>query len=482
MKKGFLIPAALFAAVFCTSFLCQHYTLIFRENIGLFLLTPDWLKEVFTKPLMLSNFTGSFLGQFYAEPVIGPMIPAAVITIIYLCLNAFLLNIRFKFHCLAATIAALAAWYVTAGLSTPIAMTAIMLIALAMAAISKLPLLCKRKRGEAADKGSNRNGKPARPEIRWWEIIAAIVLIAGTAIFAGNRKSIRDNEEMARVVISTGKGAWSEVLKVATPDKVMERPVMMPFAMLALNAQTKLSETMFRYPVTGPESLDLAKEKNAIGNIFQSYLFEALGVPNEAIHQMFQFSTNFNHGMTHLSLCNLIRYNLDAGNYRMAAKYASILSHNLKYHHQAAAIAEKYHNAEDLTDSPEVESQVAPAFSQDAVYDMMQLFKNGHNSPLVVDRILAYFLLERNLEDFATLFYSYDWNGKNVPAHCQEALLLKGDIREGVRISPETARKYERFTKAIATMDIATAETLSDGTYWHYYYKETAGKAAENIQ
>lgn len=463
MKKGVIIPAALFAAVFCISLFCQRYSLIFRENIGLFLLTPDWLREVFSRPLPLSNFAGSFLGQFYSDSVFGPMIPAAVITVIYLCLNAFLRKCKVPYHRLIATALALTAWCLTASLSTLVAVSAVMLICLALALISCLLPVCHPAGG------------------RWWEVIVALVLIIGSAVFVGVRKDIRNNEQMAKVVVSAGKADWTAVLKVATPDKVKERPLMMPFALLALNGQVKLGESMFRYPVTGPECLDLHKEKNAIGNIFQSYLFETLGVPNEAIHQMFQFSTNFDHGMTHLSLRRLIKSNIDAGNYRMATKYAEILRHNPYYSLQAKKIVKKYGSLEDLTDSLELHSSVAPALSQDAVYDILQLSKCGHHSPEVIDRLLAYLLLERNLDDFFAIFYSYDWTGKTVPAHYQEAILLKGEIRGDIVVNPETRHKYEAFMAAFASMDIATAESLSKGTYWEYYYRQTASQA-ENQQ
>lgn len=455
MKKGVIIPSVLFVAIFCVTLICQRYTLIFRENVGLFLLTPDWLREVFSHPWALTNFVAGFLSQFYAEPVFGPMIPAALITVIYLCLNACLRRCRVPFHRLIATALAITAWCLTSGLSTPSAMTAIMLISAALALVS----LVIRKREKIAP--------------HWWEIAAALVLIAGAAIFVSVRKNTKDNEAMAKVVINTGKHNWGEVLKVATPEKIAERPVMMPFALLAMNNQVKLTDGMFRYPIYGVESLDLASQSNAIGNIFQAYLFESLGVTNEAIHQMYQFSTNFAHGMTHLSLRNLIRYNIDGGHYMMATKYAEVLQHNLYYRGQAKKIVKKYGGKDDLKDSLEVCSAVAPAITQDAAYDILQIYKGGKNSPVVMDRLLALLLAERNMEDFTSMFYSFNWAGLPVPTHCQEALLMTGDIREGVKISPEISSKFNAFMKALSSMDFATAESLSKGTFWEFYYRKT---------
>ena len=82
MKKNTIIPLLLFAAVFCVSQFLQPYWLTMLANNGLFLLTPDWLGDVLHGPHPLSELVGSFLVQFYDIPVTGPLIVAAVITVI----------------------------------------------------------------------------------------------------------------------------------------------------------------------------------------------------------------------------------------------------------------------------------------------------------------------------------------------------------------------------------------------------------------
>jgi len=428
MKKGFIIPSVLFLAVFCVSFFCQRYSLIFREYIGLFLFTPDWLRETFTGSWPLSNFVASFLGQFYAEPVVGPMIPAAVTTVIYLCLSAVLRKCRAPFHRLLALAAALSAWCFTASLSTSVAIAAVLLISVLLWLIT---LIIPVFRGEAA------------PNVKVWEFLACGALIVGATLFVVFDKTTRENEELAKVIVSADRYDWAGVLKVATPERAKERPTLMPFAMLALNGQVKLSEAIFRYPVTGIETLDTSNEKNALSDLHQSYLYEIMDVPNEAIHQMFQFSTNFNHGMTHISLRRLIRLNIDAGQYNMAVKYATILRHNLFYRPQCSRIIAKYGSMENLCDSTQVASSSALVLTDDPTSNIMQLVKSGNNSPVVMERLLVYLLLERNLDDFQTLFYSYDWAGKRVPLHYQEALLLCGNIRHDVTIDQFLSRNPE---------------------------------------
>lgn len=452
MKKSVIIPAVLFVAVFCVSFFCQRYSLIYRENIGLFVFTPDWLREVFSNPMPLSNLMGSFLVQFYAEPILGPMIPAAQITIIHLCLSSFLCKCNLPFHRLSATVPALTVWCLTSNLSSIVAQTAAMLISLLLFFV-----------------GCFLSGHRKSP--RLWEVTVSLALIVGAAIFVSQRKETKSNEYYSRVTVSAGKALWNDVLFVATPDKMDDNPLLLPYATLALNGQARLSEVMFLFPVSGVDCLDLEKENNAVGHLFQSFLFETLGVPNEAIHHMFQFSANFNHSMTHLSLCRLIRLNIAAGNYKIAVKYAEILKHNLYYRYQAKRIIDKYERMEDLSDSAEVQSSMAPVMSYDSTTDIIRIVRDGKGTPVVLDRLLAYLLLELNLEDFQNLFYDYDWKGKRVPTHYQEALLMGDRIREDVTIDKEIAHKYQALIEAMKTMDAVAIKTIARGTFWEYYYR-----------
>lgn len=51
MRKA-LLPAFTAAAVFCTCFFCQRHTLMQQEFNGLFLLTGDYFREVFSGSLL----------------------------------------------------------------------------------------------------------------------------------------------------------------------------------------------------------------------------------------------------------------------------------------------------------------------------------------------------------------------------------------------------------------------------------------------
>ena len=112
--KKYLIPAVLFVVVFCAAWALQRYTLVLMEAIGLFLWTPDWLRETFSECRPVSHFVASFLVQFYAVPVLGALITAALVTLVFVSLSTLLNRLGLLPHRPAAALAAVAVWVVTA--------------------------------------------------------------------------------------------------------------------------------------------------------------------------------------------------------------------------------------------------------------------------------------------------------------------------------------------------------------------------------
>ena len=107
------IPVALAVAVFCITFLVQRYTFICQEYNGLFLLTPDYFRQVFREPLPISRIIGSFLVQFYRFSIYAPLIFAAIVTGIFLLLRAISRTLGLEAE-LPATAGACTAWYFSA--------------------------------------------------------------------------------------------------------------------------------------------------------------------------------------------------------------------------------------------------------------------------------------------------------------------------------------------------------------------------------
>ena len=453
MKKSFLIPLLLFAAVFCVSQFVQPYSLIQLENQGLFLLTPDWFREVLGGSHPVSELVGSFLVQFYDIPVVGAMVVAAIVTALYLCLDCLLRRCRVPFYRPVALAAAAVCWAVTARLDSNLLIVGILLGSAALALLS----LLVRKREE----------KP----VGRWELPVCAVLILLAAGFVATDSKVRDAERLAKVQVNARRLRWDKVLEAATPEASASDPRLMPFAFLALGETGGLGDRLFKYPVSGPEDFDMEGDNSLTGCLFNSLLSESLGVPNEAVHHIFQYSCHLPHGMSHLSLYQLIRYNVEKGDYTLVRKYAGILKRNPKNFSAARGILRRYASAADVTDTLGHSSATARMVTNNPQYNLAQMGTLGMSSGISINRFLCYQLLHGDLEGFRSSFEALGWQAGTVPVHYQEALLLAGADPNAIGVSEERIRRFSDFISAMSNMDNATVQSAARGTYWEYYLK-----------
>ena len=452
MKKSILIPLLLFVAVFCVSQFVQPYSLIQLENQGLFLLAPDWFREVMAGRHPLTELVGSFLVQFYDIPVVGALITAAVIVLIYWAVDRILGRFRLPFHRLVALVAALLCWVFTAGLDSNLPVVQIMLIAVLAGLLSSFI----RRREE----------KPAHR----WELPVAAALVLIAAAYVATDSGIRDAERLPKVQVNARRLRWDKVLEAATPEASASDPRLMPFAFLALGETGGLGDRLFKYPVSGPEDFDMEGDNSLTGCLYNSLLAESLGVPNEAIHHIFQYSCHLPHGMSHLSLYQLIRYNAVKGDFTMVRKYAGILGRNPKNRVAARGILRRYASSADVKDTLGHSSASARMVTNNPQYNLAQMSLLGLSSVVSVNRFLCYQLLVGDIEGFRNSFETLGWQG-TVPVHYQEALLLAGADPDAIGVSEERAKHFSDFLSAMSNLDNATVQSAARGTYWEYYLK-----------
>lgn len=448
---GALIPATLFLAVFCISQFLQRFTLAQMANNGLFLLTPDWFREVLTGAHPVSETVASFLVQFYDMPVAGALIVASVITLTYLALDVLFRRCRLPIHRLLALLGALACWFFTERLASNLIPVMVMLIAAGLALLS----LIVRKKDE---------GPAAR-----WELPVALVLTLCVAALIGTDANTTVRERLAKAQYNAGMYRWDKVLEAATPDNAARDPRLRPYAFLALGETGQLGDRMFKYPVMGPEDFGEEGDNSLSGYLFKSLLNECLHIPNEAIHQIFQYSASLPHGMSHLSLYQLIKYNLEAGNYTMARKYAEILRHSPRSSSGARSVLRTYADAVDAVDTVGHSSAYSPVFTKDPMLNLAQMDMIGRSTNHSSNRFLCYLLLYGELENFKRLIEPISWPNGKIPVHYQEALLISEIDPEYWGIDKEVLKRFNAFTKAVLDHDNAAIQKTATGTYWGYY-------------
>lgn len=451
MKTKTLIPAALFLVVFCVCAFLQPYTLTHMQNCGLFLLTPDWFREVLSGPHPVSELLASFLVQFYDIPVLGAMIAAAVITLTYLALDVVLRRCRLSFHRIVSLLGALALWLFTARMTSNQVPVMVLLI---VSGVALLSLILKKKDEKPAPK---------------WEFPVAVILTLVTAALIGLDARTIEQERLAKVEVNALLHRWDKVLEVATPENSALDPRLMPYAFLALGETGKLGDNAFKYPLRGPEDFGMEGDNSLTGSLFNSLLSECLRIPNEAIHQIFQYSAHLPHGMSHLSLYQLIKYNIENGNYTLARKYASILSHNPKTHAAARKVLKTYADAVDVADTTGHSSSKALVMTKDAQINLAQMNMLGKITGNSMNRFLCYLLLYGDLENFKRSIEGITWPDGKMPVNYQEALMLSEIDVNYWDIDKSVIQRFDAFTDAVMRGDNDAIRRTAGGNYWGYY-------------
>lgn len=363
MKK-FILPSMMFVMAFIVGLLFQSHTFVQQGHLSLFLLAPDYFREVFGSPFPLSYLLSQFLLQFYDIPVAGAAMTALLITAVY---------------CLSRSMTLACALWIYLSLSGNI--QAVVALAFVAAAVRLVLWTAKV-----------HIGKRPTPS---WAMAGSAVLVVCSAVFICLSPSVRNREIRAAVEEDARQHRWEAVLETLSPRRAEEYRDLLPYAMLALNAEGHLMSGMSAYPVKGPEDLDMEGVRTREGYYFSSLLSECLGDYNGAVHYIFQSSCHLRHGTSLLTLMQLIRYNIENENYTLVRKYASVLSHNPRNHSRARKIMEVYGRKEDRV--PDADCSVAEIVTNDPMVNLGLIHKAGITSDMAAERLAAYMFLQGNI-------------------------------------------------------------------------------------
>lgn len=376
MRKNPFIPFVLFVLSFLTGLLFLNSTFIHQGQFGLFLMTPDYFRQAFIEPFPLSYILSSFLVQYYDIPAAGALLTAAMTLAVYLLVNGIIGHFGVDFKLSGVLISCL--FFVFSALApTPQYAVAALLVLLVLRLLSVL-------------------GKPKTSIVLPPLNILSTCIIAGACVFVALNPGVRQTEIHSKMEVYARQHQWDRILKAAKPDVTQKDRSVLPYAMLALNAKGQLVSGMDAYPVRGPEDLDMDGVISREAYWFSSILYECLGSSNEAIHCVFQASSFLPQGMSHISLYQLIRFNIENGNYTLVRKYARILMCSPRHRAVARKIIDIYGS---LQDRPQTENKAtAGMITKSPQYNLAEIYKAGIASSLVAERLAAYMKLSGGIE------------------------------------------------------------------------------------
>lgn len=412
------VPLAIIAIVWYVTLPVLRYTMLMQEQRGLFLFAPDYFRQVFSDPWPITTLISDFLVQFYRNASLGAFITAMIVAKTYL-----MVCIIFRFTALRQVLGGLAAagtWYAIAHAQTPHTGVVILMLTFLVTLVSLcIPYKKIRFLGEG------RTGS--------WQGAVAVALVVGSAYFIATDRKIRDSERWLAVEYTTRSHDWDVVLAIATPKLCREDMSYVPYALLALNAKGQLGERLLDYPVSGPESLGDIGEMSWNGYSLRSQIQEVVGGTNEAIHLTYQLGMSLPHGTGFGILRQLIRLEIENGNYDLARKHALILSRSPFNRKTAEAAmkmadsAEKEKLASGKVDSAQERDSIRredSMVSDHADYNLSAVITKSPNATSAAkERLLCHMLLSGDMDGFRSLLQEFfgDYEPEKLPRSFRDA-------------------------------------------------------------
>ncbi len=375
MKK-FIFPVLLAVTVFFVSICCQRFTILRQEGLGLFLLTPDFFRDLLFDPFPLSNLAGSFLVQYYDNFYVGAAVIAVMVLIIYFIAKAFFKKLGIDVETVAV-ICACTGWFFIARAANPSMGMAIIFCSTAALAVASIVRHFFRK-----EKG--------RTLPRWIDTPAGIVVLCAVSVVIWKSPFIREGEKWSKIEFAAVQGEWKYLLRVASVKEAEKDIQVVPFALLALNAQGRMAEEMVKYPVMEKFGLDFGEEVSYRRSLFDAVLYSNLGCHNEAVHRIHQCGDFLPHCTSFRTLRMLIKENHALGDSLLVVKYCDILDRSLTHHEFVTYFREN--PCPQRTHNTPAESAAAPLIvTSDPMGIMLQMGRADISNPMVMDRYYAYY-------------------------------------------------------------------------------------------
>lgn len=373
MKK-YIIPALLAVTVFVVTIYFQRFTILRQEGLGLFLNVPDFYRALLFDPFPLSNLIGSFLVQFYSNFFVGAAIVAALVLSEYIIIKAVTVRLGFDME-LPALLGACVSWFFLSKASNPSMGVAIVLCSLAV-----LAAVCVLVR--------KITGSRSIADIK--EYVGGVVIIVAAALTIIKAPSIKEGEKWSKIEFAAVQGEWNYLLKVATPSAAKKDIQVVPYALMALNAQGRLSSDFSKYPIAENFGMDFGDEVSYRRSLFDAVLYGALGCHNEAIHRTHQCGDFLPHCTSFRTLRMLVKENHALGDSLMVVKYCDILDRSLTHR----KFTEYYRQHPCVRREPNTPEESANALLITTKYpmeQMMLLLNAGIDNPMIMDRYYTYY-------------------------------------------------------------------------------------------
>lgn len=452
--------------------------LVYHEQHHLFLYTAGYFHHALAADGLASYLT-DFLIQFFYHPLLGAALMALLLSLVY-GLSEYLLALLFGRQAplhpgIIPALLLLLHTETTAHTLVPvtttvIALTAACLVALLLRRLTPwLPLIkkefhCRRKVRILISAAS-----------------LALYLIGGYTLF------LRHYNPKEGILLKTEhyaqRGAWSQVLDY-TGRYLMtgkSNQFISYFHNMALYHLGQLPYHQFDYPqALGVKSIYFPWESNSRESEYGHYLYEQLGLLNEA--HRWEFEAMVAWGETAPHLTNLARYNIAIGRPAIARMYINKLRQSLFYRSLADSLdAIRYrgrvpglhHAMRGVTDHPARFTNV-----RNIGPELENILRHDPKNRMAFEYLMSQLLLSNHLVRFAeNLPRIRQFGHSTLPPVYEEALLVyKTGVSEadfarcGFAVSPATEARFAQYVSLMKQGDMQALQARFGNTYWFYLH------------
>lgn len=166
-----------------------------------------------------------------------------------------------------------------------------------------------------------------------------------------------------------------------------------PYALMALNAQGRLADEVGTYPLLENYGLDYGDEVSYKRALFDAVLYSNLGCHNEAIHRTHQCGDFLPHCTSFRTLRMLVKENYAVGDSLLVVKYCDILDRSTL--HKSFTSYYREHPCAQREPNTSRESATTPLIiTKYPMFTMLQMGNAGIDSGMAMERYYAYHKLK----------------------------------------------------------------------------------------
>ncbi len=239
-------------------------------------------------------------------------------------------------------------------------------------------------------------------------------------------EQVRRNDAYHRILRAAEEGRWKDMRRVIMESGMARTKMMQAYLLLAESAEGTLADNLFSYSINDAEDFFFRHERNLYTCQFNRLFYRNLGLWDECFHQAQEYFLLQPDACCFRSLTQMVDYSIREGEFAVAEKYLTILSHAPFYgdfvQEQRSRIAQQ--KMQKPIERPLRADNFVGGYPFASEMIRLLDYADG-NQMRILDYLLCGLLLQKKLQHFEIVFNQRPLRkGKPLPAPYEQAFRL----------------------------------------------------------